>query len=87
MIIKPLGDRLLVEIKKAEEKTIGGIIIPQNIQKDTKEGIVISIGELEDVNLKKGDNIIFNKDVGTQIKIDNKDYLILEIENILAVIE
>jgi len=87
MTIKPLGDRLLVEIKNSEEKTIGGIIIPQNIQKNTQEGIVVSLGELNAVYFKKGDSIIFNKDTGTQIKIDNKDYLILEIENILAVIE
>jgi chaperonin GroES len=87
MAIKPLGDRLLVEVKTSEEKTVGGIVIPQTVQEKTQEGIVVSVGELEKIKLKKGDKIIYDKYAGAQIKIDDKDHLILKGEDVLAVIE
>lgn len=87
MAIKPLGDRVLVEIKTSEEKTSGGIVIPQAAQEKTQEGIVVSIGESGDVKLKVGDVVIYDKYAGTQIKVDGKDHLVIKAEDILAVIE
>ena len=87
MAIKPLGERILIEIKTSEEKTAGGIVIPQAAQEKTQEGIVVSVGDSSDIKVKKGDIIIYDKYAGTQIKIDDKDHLILKNEDILAVID
>ena len=86
MAIKPLGERILVKIKTSEEKTSGGIVIPQTAQEKTQEGIVVSIGDSPEIKVKKGDTIIYDKYAGTQIKIDDKDHLILKVEDVLAVI-
>lgn len=87
MAIKPLGERILVKIKSSEEKTAGGIVIPETAQEKTQEGIVVNVGESPDIKVKKGDVIIYDKYAGTQIKIDDKDHLILKLEDILAVID
>ncbi len=87
MAIKPLGERVLVEIKTSEEKTSGGIVIPQAAQEKTQEGVVVSIGESEAIKVKAGDKIIYDKYAGTQFKIDDKDHLLLKYEDILAVIK
>ena len=86
MAIKPLGERILVKIKTSDEKTSGGIVIPQTAQEKTQEGIVVSVGDSPDIKVKKGDVIIYDKYAGTQIKIDDKDHLILKAEDVLAVI-
>ncbi len=87
MNIKPLNDRILVEIKTTNEKTTGGIVIPQTAQEKTQEGIVVSIGDSADIKVKKGDQVIYDKYAGTQIKINDKDHLILKNEDILAKFE
>ena len=86
MAIKPLGERILIKIKSSEEKTAGGIVIPETAQEKTQEGIVVSVGDSPDIKVKKGDVVIYDKYAGTQIKIDDKDHLILKLEDILAVI-
>ncbi len=86
MAIKPLGERILVKIKTSDEKTAGGIVIPETAQEKTQEGIVVSIGDSPDIKLKKGDVIVYDKYAGTQFKIDDKDHLILKLEDILAVV-
>ena len=78
MAIKPIGNRVLVEIKTSEEKTSGGIVIPQTAQEKTQEGIVKEVGNLEDIKIKVGDTIIYDKYAGTEIKIDGKDYLLVK---------
>ena len=86
MAIKPLGERILIKIKSSEEKTAGGIVIPETAQEKTQEGIVVSVGDSPDIKVKKGDVVIYDKYAGTQIKIDDKEHLILKLEDILAVI-
>ena len=86
MAIKPLGERILIKIKSSEEKTAGGIVIPETAQEKTQEGIVVSVGDSPDIKVKKGDVVIYDKYAGTQIKIDDKDHLILKLDDILAVI-
>ena len=86
MAIKPLGERILLKIKSSEEKTSGGIVIPEAAQEKTQEGIVVSVGDSPDIKVKKGDVVIYDKYAGTQIKIDDKEHLILKLEDILAVI-
>lgn len=95
MKIQPLGDRVLVEPVKEDEVKKGGIIIPDTAKEKPQQGKVIAIGsgKLDDngkvipFHVKKGDKILMPKYGGTEIKIDNKDYLILREEDILGVIE
>ncbi len=85
MNIKPLGERVLVKSEKVEEKTAGGLYIPQTTKKKTQFAIVEAVGN--DVkNVSVGNKILHDKYVGTAIKIDNEDYLILEEKEILAVV-
>ena len=95
MKIQPLGDRVLVEPIKEDEVKKGGIIIPDTAKEKPQQGKVIAVGagKLDDngkaipMHVKKGDKILMPKYGGTEIKIDNKDYLILREEDILGVIE
>ena len=96
--IKPLGDRVLVEIEKEgdKNKTKSGIIIPETIDKERpEEGVVVAVGEgkrLDDgkivpVAVKKGQRIIFSKYGPDEIKVGDKEYLIISESNILAIID
>ena len=87
MNVKPLGDRLLILIKTAEEKTAGGIVIPQTAQEKTQEGTVVAVGKSDNITVKVGDRVLYDKYAGTQLKIDGKDHLILKMDDVLAIIE
>jgi len=87
MKIKPLGDRVLVKVKLEDEKTSGGIYIPQTAQEKTQQGTVLAIGDSSDIKVKVNDSIIFDKYAGTTIKIDGEEHLILKNQDILAIIE
>ncbi|MCS7298537.1 MAG: co-chaperone GroES [Spirochaetia bacterium] len=87
MKVKPLGDRLLVKVLQVEEKTKGGIYIPQTAQEKTQQGIVEEIGDPDLVKVKVGQKVIYDKYAGTQIKIDEVEYLILKNDDVLAVVE
>ena len=85
MTVQPLGSRVLVKITEAEEKTAGGIFIPATAQEKTQEGIIVSIGNLDDgVDLKVNDKIIYDKYAGTSLTINSEDHLILKTDDILA---
>ena len=95
MKVKPLQDRLVIKRLEEEEKTKGGIIIPDAAKEKPQEGRVIAVGEgkvLESgqrspVSVKVGDKILFGKYSGTEIKIDGDEHLILREDDVLAVIE
>ncbi len=95
MAIRPLGDRVLVKRVKEEEKTKGGIIIPDSAKEKPIEGKVIAVGNgkrLDDgstakPDVKKGDKILFGKYSGTEVKIDGEEHLILREDDILGVVE
>ena len=88
MKIRPLGDRVLVKNEEGEEKTAGGIYIPQTAQEKTQTGVVIAVGDDKDViKVKKGDRIMFDKYAGTTVAIEGVDHLILKMDDILVVIE
>ncbi len=85
MTIKPLGERVLVKMDKVEEKTAGGIYIPQTAQEKTQIAVVEAIGE--DVKtIKVGQKILHDKYAGTSVKMDNEEYLILNIKDVLAIV-
>jgi chaperonin GroES len=93
--IRPLQDRIIVKRVQEEEKTKGGIIIPDTAKEKPIEGKVIAVGNgkvLEDgkvrpLDVKAGDRILFSKYAGTEIKIDGEEHLIMREEDILGVIE
>jgi chaperonin GroES len=95
MNFRPLHDRLLVKRLAEEEKTKGGIIIPDSAKEKPMEGEVIAVGtgkKLEDgkvsvLDVKVGDKILFSKYAGTDIKIDGEDYVIMREDDILGIIE
>jgi chaperonin GroES len=95
MKIRPLQDRIIVKRLEGEEKTKGGIIIPDSAKEKPIEGKVIAVGNgkvLEDgkvrpLDIKAGDKILFSKYAGTEIKLDGEEHLIMREEDILGVIE
>ena len=93
--IRPLQDRLIVKRVEEEEKTKGGIIIPDTAKEKPIEGKVIAVGngkvqedgKVRPLDVKKGDRILFSKYAGTEVKIDGEEHLIMREEDILGVIE
>ena len=87
--IKPLADRVLVEPAKAEEKTVGGIIIPDTAKEKPQKGTVVAVGpgkKDEPMTVKEGDTVLYGKYAGTEITVDGGDYLIMRESDIVAVI-
>jgi chaperonin GroES len=95
MAFRPLGDRVLVKRVEEEEKTKGGIIIPDTAKEKPQEGEVLSVGpgarddngKIQPLDVKKGDRILFGKWSGTEVKIDGQDLLIMKESDILGVVE
>ena len=88
MKIKPLGDRVLLKVSEGEQKTSGGIFIPQTAQEKTQEGVVLAIGDDKDaIKVKVKDRVMYDKYAGTTIKVDGEEQLIVKASDILAVIE
>lgn len=90
MKVKPLADRVLVKLGKNEEKTAGGIIIPDTAQEKTQQGVVVETGpgtEKEKITVKSGDKVMYDKYAGAQIKINGEEHLILRMSDIIAVVE
>nr|WP_194947832.1 MULTISPECIES: co-chaperone GroES [Anoxybacillus] len=92
--MKPLGDRIVIELIQTEEKTASGIVLPDTAKEKPQEGKVVAVGsgrvldngERVAPEVSVGDRIIFSKYAGTEVKYDGKEYLILRESDILAVI-
>jgi chaperonin GroES len=95
MKFRPLHDRIVIRRVEAEEKTAGGIIIPDTVQEKPQQGEVIAVGpggrdetgKLIPIDLKVGDRVLFGKWSGTEVKLDGKDLLIMKESDIMGVIE
>jgi chaperonin GroES len=95
MNFRPLHDRVLVRRVTAEEKTAGGIIIPDTAKEKPQEGEVVSVGpgalngkgELRPLDVKAGDRVLFGKWSGTEVKLDNEELLIMKESDIMGVLE
>ncbi len=93
--VKPLGDRVLVKRIEAEEKTAGGIVLPDTAKEKPKEGEIVAVGEgkmLEsgkrsELQVKVGNRVLFSSYAGTDVTIDGEEYLILREDDILAIRE
>ena len=87
--MKPINDRVVVKPAPAEEKTTGGIIIPDTAKEKPQAGKVVAVGsgkKDEPMELKVGDNVLYGKYAGTEINVDGKDYLMMRQSDILAVL-
>ena len=94
MKIQPLADRILVEVLEAKDKTKAGIYLPETAKEKPQEAKVIAVGKgkvsdgkVIPLELKAGDKILFGKYSGTEITVDDKEYLILKEEDVLAIVK
>ena len=92
MNVKPMEDRVIIKPLDAEDKTAGGIIIPDNAKEKPQKGTIVAVGpgKISDqgkkieMTVKKGDTVLYGKYSGTEVKIDTEDYLIVRESDILA---
>ncbi len=95
MKLKPLHDRIVVEAAAKEEKTAGGIILPDTAQEKPQRGTVLAVGpgkrldsgQIAPVDVKKGETVLYGKYSGTEVTVDGTDYIILRAEDVLAVVD
>ncbi|KRN57142.1 co-chaperone GroES [Carnobacterium divergens] len=93
-MLKPLGDRVMIEVAKEEEKTVSGIVLPGSAQEKPQTGTIIAVGEgriLEngtkvEMAVKVGDVVLFEKYAGTEVKYDGKEYLVLKEHDLVAIV-
>jgi len=94
-VLKPLGDRVVIELVESEEKTASGIVLPDTAKEKPQEGKVVAVGsgrvldsgERVALEVSVGDRIIFSKYAGTEVKYEGKEYLVLRESDILAVLQ
>ncbi|MBL1228087.1 co-chaperone GroES [Enterococcus sp. BWB1-3] len=94
-MLKPLGDRVILEVAEEEEKTVGGIVLASAAKEKPQTGTVIAVGEgriLDNgtkvpAEVKEGDTVMFEKYSGTEVKYEGKEYLIVSGKDIIAVVE
>ncbi|QKG85408.1 co-chaperone GroES [Kroppenstedtia pulmonis] len=93
-MIKPLGDRVVLQAIEKEEKTASGIVLPETAKEKPQEGKVIAVGtgryengQKVDLEVKEGDSVIFSKYAGTEVKVGEEEYLILRESDILAIVD
>ena len=89
MRVKPIGERVLITPDKEEEKTSGGIYLPDSAREAKKRGIVVEVGQLKEgeMPLKKGDTVLYGGYSHEDFEIDGKEYVIVEFKDIVAKIE
>ena len=95
MAFRPLGDRVLVRRVEEEQKTKGGIIIPDTVKEKPQEGLIVAVGpgarddsgKVQPLDLKTGDRILFGKWSGSEIKLDGEDLLIMKESDVLGVLD
>lgn len=93
--IRPLGDKVLIQRLEAEERTAGGIVLPDTAKEKPKRGTVVSVGDgrlldtgkRHPLQLRNGDQVLFTSYAGTEVKVDGEEYIIMDESDILAVVE
>ena len=92
-MLKPIGDKVIVKAKAEEEKTSGGIILPDTAKEKPQEGTVIAVGpgkvlengERKPMSVKEGDTVIYSKYGGTEVTVEGEEYIILDEDSIYAI--
>ncbi|GLB47150.1 10 kDa chaperonin [Philodulcilactobacillus myokoensis] len=94
-MLKPLGDRVVIERQEEENKTIGGIVLANNAKEKPQTGTVVAVGagrtldngKTLEPSVKKGDKVLFDKYAGTSVKYDGKSYLVLHDKDLVAIVD
>ena len=94
-LLKPLGDRIIIEQVESEEKTASGIVLPDSAKEKPQEGRVVAVGsgrvlesgERVALEVSEGDKVIYSKYAGTEVKVEGKEYLILREADVLAIVQ
>lgn len=94
-MLKPLGDRVVIELAKEEEKTVGGIVLTSASKEKPQTGSIVAVGAgaqldngtVRELSVKVGDTVLFEKYSGSEVKHDGKDYLILHEKDIMAIVD
>ena len=86
-MIKPLGDRVLIELVEKEATTASGIVLPDSAKEQPQEGKVVAVGKDAQDEVNVNDRVIYSKFAGTEVEYEGNEYLILNVTDILAVIE
>ena len=87
MKFKPVGERALVEIEAREEKTESGIFLPETAKDKPQTARIVAAGEMKNGSVGEGDLVVFARYAGTEIKLDEHEYLILDAEDLLGIVE
>lgn len=93
MKLKPLGNRVILRRQEAEEKTKSGIILPDSAKEQPQEAVVLAVGpgsgddKAAKMQVKEGDRVIYSKYAGTEVKLEEKEYIIVDQEDIIAIVE
>ena len=93
--IRPIGDKVIVQRVEAEEKTAGGIVLPDTVKEKPKRGLILAVGNgrlLDDgtrskMQVKKNDEVVFTSYAGTEIKVNGEDYMIMDESDILGIVD
>lgn len=93
-MIKPLGERVVIEVSEGDVKTASGIVLPDTAKEKPQKGTVVAVGvgklldngERAAMEVKAGDNVVFSKYSGSEVKVDDKEYLIVRESDILAIL-
>lgn len=93
--IRPIGDKVIVQRVEAEEKTAGGIVLPDSVKEKPKRGLILAVGNgrlLDDgtrskMQVKKNDEVVFTSYAGTEIKVNGEDYMIMDESDILGIVD
>ncbi|MDD3486791.1 MAG: co-chaperone GroES [Candidatus Moranbacteria bacterium] len=85
--IQPLGENVLIEPVKQDTKTASGIVLPDTSEEKPQEGTVIAVGDSDKIKVKAGQKVIYSKYSGNDIKVGDKEYLLVKSEDILAVVK
>lgn len=94
-MLRPLSNRVILEVTKEEEKTMSGFVLPESVKEKPQTATVIAVGEgrlldngqRAEVSVKEGDVVLFEKYAGAEVKYDNKDYLVVKDTDIIAIVE
>ncbi|MDY2626883.1 MAG: co-chaperone GroES [Lachnospiraceae bacterium] len=94
MKLRPLGNRVVLQQQEAEEKTQSGIILPDSAKEKPQDAVVIAVGQGKgedgkdiEMQVKVGDKVIYSKYAGTEIKLDDEEYIIVDQNDIIAIVE
>ena len=95
IVLKPLGDRVLIEVTQEEEKTIGGLVLASAAKEKPQTGTVVAVGEgrlldngeVAPVPVKVGETVLFEKYAGSEVKYEGKEYMIFAVKDIIAIVE